>query len=178
MAQLAGSELLFAGAIVYLNPEVTSTSDSATKPAYNASSWKELFAVQSFKHKPIKETSDDDIVDANGWGKELNEFTVGDEFEITAKRATDLFRQIQMGLAGAITHGTAQSPFVNTDRKINAWLKMQERKHTGTDHSLMDVWVQIRVMESPDVKKAVQEFKLVCRVIRPLSTLNAYNLPA
>ena len=178
MAQLAGSELLFAGAIVYLNPEVSSTSDAATKPAADAASWKELFAVQTFKHNPIKETSDDDIVDANGWGKELNEFTVGDEFEITAKRATDLFRQIQMGLSGAITHGTAQSPFVKTDRKLNAWLKIQERKHTGTDHSLMDAWVQIRVMEAPEVKKAVQEFKLVCRVIRPLSTLNAYNLPA
>lgn len=178
MAQLAGSELLFAGAIVYFNPEVAATSDAATKPAANASSWKELFSVQSFKHKPVKVSSEDDIVTAEGWGQEMNEFVVADDFEITSKRATDLFRQLQMGLSGAITHGTAQSPFVNADRKIRGWIKIQERKHTGTDHSLLDAWVEIRVMDTPEIKKGIQEFKFVCRVIRPFSTLNAYNLPA
>jgi hypothetical protein len=178
MAQLAGSELLFAGAIVYFAAEVASTSDISTKPAYNNAAWKELFAVQSFKHKPVKVSSEDDIVTAEGWGQEINEFTVADDFEITSKRATDLFRQLQMGLSGAITHGTAQSPFVTSNRRLQGWIKIQERKHTGTDHSLLDAWIEIRVMETPDIKKGVQEFKFACRVLRPFSTLNAYNLPA
>jgi hypothetical protein len=178
MAQLAGSELLFAGALVYFAVEASGTSDSATKPAANNSAWKELFAVQSFKHKPVNVSSEDDIVTAEGWGQEINQFTVADDFEITSKRATDLFRQLQMGLSGAITHGTAQSPFVGSDRKLRGWIKIQERKHTGTDHSLLDAWIEIRVMDTPDIKKGVQEFKFTCRVVRPFSTLNAYNLPA
>jgi len=178
MGQLAGTELLFAGAIIYFAAESSGTSDISTKPAANNAAWKELFAVQSFKHKPVKVSSEDDIVTAEGWGQEINEFVVADDYEITSKRVTDLFRQLQMGLSGAITHGTAQTPHVNSDRKVRGWIKIQERKHTGTDHSLLDAWVEVRVMDTPDIKKGVQEFKFTCRVIRPFSTLNAYNLPA
>lgn len=178
MGQLAGSELLFVGSLLFLAGEASGTADFTTKPVHSSSLWKEQFAVQSFKHKPILVTSEDDIVDASGWAQEKNEFAVGDIIEVVSKRASHLFDKLDYGLASDITPGTAQSPFVNSDRKQRAWVKFQHRRHTGTDRQLADIWCEVRVMESPDVKKGVQEFKLELRVIRPWSTLNAFNTPA
>lgn len=178
MSDLALSSELFAGALIFIAEYGAATSDLVTKPASNSVLWKELGAVESMKPKSVKVTEDADVPSTTGWETQKREYTVADLFEVTTRRTTELYQRMQFGLAGAVTAGTAQTPFVTADRKVSGWVKIQLRQHIGTDRYVLDFYADIRVMgDPPAAEKGTQKPNLEFYVRRD-TALNAFNIPA
>jgi hypothetical protein len=178
MSDLNLSSEIFAGALIYFAEYGAATSDPTTKPASNSALWKELAAVESMKPKSIKVTEDASVPCSTGWEQQEREYTLADFFEVTTRRTTELFQRMQFGLAGAITAGTAQTPFVTADRKVTGWVKVQLRQHIGTDRYVLDFYSDVRVLgDPPAAEKGTQKPNLKFYVRRD-TALNAFNIPA
>jgi hypothetical protein len=178
MAELTYSTELFAGALIYFAEYASGTSDTATKPASNNAAWKELACVESFKPKSVKVTEKAMVPCATGWEEQKREFTVADLFEATTRKTTEVFQRLQMGLAGAITAGTAQTPFVTSDRKVSGWCKVQLRQHIGTDRYVLDFYADLRIAGDPPAAEAGTQKPNMEFYVRRDTTLNAFNIPS
>jgi len=178
MAELALSSELFAGALIYFAEYGAATSDLVTKPASNSALWKELACCESMKPKSIKVTEEAAVPSSTGWEQQKREYTLGDLFEVTTRKTTEVFMRMQMGLAAAIVAGTAQTPFVTGDRKVSGWIKVQLRQHLGTDRYVLDFYADVRVLgDPPAAEKGTQKPNLELYVRRD-TLLNAFNVPA
>jgi hypothetical protein len=178
MSELALSAELFAGALIYFAEYGAATSDPVTKPASNSALWKELAACESMKPKSIKVTEEADVPSTTGWETQKREYTLGDMFEVTTRKTTEVFQRLQFGLAAAVVAGTAQTPFVTADRKVSGWVKIQLRQHIGTDRYVLDFYADIRELgDPPAAEKGTQKPNLELYVRRD-TALNAFNIPA
>jgi len=178
MANLALSTELFAGALIFFAEYGAATSDPVTKPASNSALWKELACCESMKPKSVKVTEEADVPFAGGWEQQKREYTIADLFEVITRTTTELYQRMQMGLAAAIVAGTAQTPFVTSDRKVTGWLKIQLRQHIGTDRYVLDFYADVRVLgDPPAAEKGTQKPNLEFYVRRD-TLLNAFNVPA
>lgn len=178
MPDLARSSEIFAGALIFVSVLATGTSDATTKPISSSNLWLELAAVESLKPKAIKYSEEVVVPFAGGWEQQKREYTLADSYEVVTRRTTSLYQQLQFGLGSAIVAGTAQTPYVNADRKVLAWVKVQLRQHIGTDNFVLDNWCEIRVMgDPPAAEKATQKPNLEFFVLKG-TTLNAVNFPA
>lgn len=178
MSELNLSSELFAGALIYIAEYASGTSDPSTKPASNNAAWKELACVESFKPKSVKVTEAAMVPSAIGWEQQKREFTVADMFEATTRKTTEVYQRLQMGLAGAITAGTAQTPFVTADRKVSGWVKVQLRQHIGTDRYVLDFYADIRLAGDPPAAEASTQKPNLEFYVRRDTSLNAFNIPA
>lgn len=172
---LALSAKLFAGRIIHISVEGAGTSDALTRPIASSPLWKELLEVSSTTHKPVTVAEAYDVVTPEGWMEMEDIYTVGDTFEVTARRTTALYEQLRYGTAGPIVQGTPQTPFVRSDRSVKAWVNAQLRNQGGQDHNTLALWCQIWAMEPPAEEKKTQTPGLKIRVLK--STLNTVNWP-
>ena len=178
MTPLALSSELFAGAIINLAIFASGTSDPATKPASGSGLWLELATCEKVQQKAVKVTEDAVVPGAMGWESQKREYTIADMFEVTTRATTGLYNQLQFGLASPIVAGTAQTPFVTTERKVSGWVKIQLRQHIGTDRYVLDMYCDIRISgDPPPADKATQKPNMEFYV-RKDTTLNAWNLPS
>lgn len=178
MAYLNLTSELFAGALLYVAEFGAATSDAVTKPASNSALWKELAYVESLKWKDVKVTEEAAVPCATGWEQLKREYTIADLAEVVTRSTTELYQRLQFGLAGAVTAGTAQTPFVVADRKVTAWVKIQLRQHIGTDRYVADIYCDLRKFgDAPAAEKGTQKpsFELY---VRRDTLLNAFNIPA
>jgi hypothetical protein len=176
MALLPLSAKLFAGKIVYIALEASGTSDAATRPASNSNLWLELAGVNEAIEKKEKVTESYDEVTADGWRTGKDEYTTADYYEVKTRYTTALYEQLRYGLAAAIVQGTAQTPYVRSDRKLRCWVNMQERMQDGQDRVVASLFCEIRAMDPPASKKETQQPMFELWVLR--SSLNSINFPA
>lgn len=176
MADLALAAKLFAGSIIHFALESSGNSDLVTRPVSGSGLWLKLPGVNSAVHKPKKVTEEFDEVGPNGWQTLKDEFTVADVFELKTPWTTALFEQLRYGLAGAIVQGTAQTPFVKSDRKVRGWLNCQRRMQDGQDRNVLSIFVELRAMDPPADEKKTQETMYEAWVI--YSTLQSVVWPS
>lgn len=172
MASLALSQKLFAGAFVFIAEYASGTSDAATKPVYSSNLWLSADNIQSISHDADEfeekfSTPDPD----RGWINQKDVHALADIYRVKLRNMPELVHRLQFGVAAAMVTGTAQTPFANPDRKILAWVKIQQRQQVGTDRSLMDIWCEIRLKADPAIEKKTQEPELELWVLK--STLNS-----
>lgn len=177
MAQLARSKHLYAGALIHIALEVTSTIDAATKPAADNAAWLELGCVEELTHFPLKFVEEYSCPDAQiGWRDRKIEHNTGDRYEVMTRTITGLYERLSKALEGAIVEGTAQTPGVAGERMVRGWVKIQTRMSDGADNSVEDLWCEIRPLDPPAVAKGTQ--KPAFELWPLVSTLNAINYPA
>jgi hypothetical protein len=174
-ALLPLSAKLFAGKIIYIAVEAAATSDVVTKPITASPQWRELGGINSVVEKKERASEPYDEITPDGWRTGKDEYVTADVFEVKTRFTTALFEQLRYGLAAPITQGTPQTPFVRTDRKIRAWVNMQERLQDGQDRVVASLWCDLRAMDPPPSEKKTQEPMFEMWVLR--STLNSINFP-
>lgn len=176
MSKLAMSMRLFAGAIVYLAEEVSGDSDVETKPINTSPLWLEVGAVQTLTHKPTQFEEKFNECGENGWREGKDVFTLADVLDLKTREVSELYHRLTLGVADPLVADTAQTPFASTDRKVRGWIKIQQRMHTGTDRTRMDIYCEIRIKTEPGIEKKTQEPELELYVLN--SSLNSVVIPA
>lgn len=72
-------------------------------------------------------------------------FVTQDFLVIQTREMSELVWRLQMGLTAQIAEGTAQTPGLELDRKIQGWLRLQGRNLTGYDRFIQDWWCECRL---------------------------------
>jgi hypothetical protein len=177
MAKLDLSQRLFAGALVHFALEASGTSDSATKPASDNAAWKQIGSVLSLTHMALTHEEPYSEPDATrGWVDRKEIYHTGDVYDLVTQEVSGLYHQLANGLNAAIVAGTAQAPFVKSERMVRGWIKVQQRQSAGTDRDRLDLWCEVRVKAVPPIEKKVQTPTLELFVLA--SSLNSYVLPS
>ena len=114
---------------------------------------------------------------SGGFGKVNKSMVVQDHVILKTRQMGELVHRLQMGLAAAIATGTAQTPGIAMDRKVEGWLRIQGRQLTGTDRFVMDWWCEVRLEESAEFADKVVEPVLRFTQERGVA-LNSINFPA
>ena len=79
-------------------------------------------------------------------------------------------------MAAAVVLGTAQAAHTVRDRKLTGWLRIQARRHTGSDLFLLDWWAEMRLKDTPEISD--KSWRPVLEFRKLYSTLNSVNYPA
>lgn len=176
MANAAMTMKLFPGAFVHIAEYSSGASDSATKPIAASALWEEFATVLTFAHRQEKFTDPYDAPHAErAWAARKDEFTLADVYTFQIRTTNEIYERLRMGLASAITPGTAQTPHTVSDRMVEAWLKFQARAQTGSDHHLADLYGELRVMDEGPIEKGV--IKPTFELWAIGSTLDSINYP-
>ncbi len=103
---------------------------------------------------------------AGGWEEVPRKFVIADHLDMKTREMGEQLLRLECGLTGAITEGTAQTPYAKTDRRIEGWLRLQARQDTGQDLLIMDVWASMELTEGLAAAGKVSEPKMRFSVIK------------
>jgi phospho-N-acetylmuramoyl-pentapeptide-transferase len=85
-----------------------------------------------------------------------------------------LFMMVGLGLVGFL------DDYIKTHKQrslgLTGWAKIQDRNQLGTDHSLLDLWVELRLAAMAPAEKALRRGAFELWALA--STLNSKNYPA
>lgn len=183
MATPALTEILL-GAFAYFIESGTTVDGAAvsrtvkpdTDPATNWTNYS-LGDVLNFKFGDEKiDLSYMKPLASGGYGKVNKSMTVQDHVILKTRQMGELVHRLQMGLSAAIVTGTAQTPGLSLDRKVEGWLRIQGRQLGGTDRFVMDWWCEVRLEESGEFNDKVMEPVLRFTQERGVA-LNSINFP-
>jgi hypothetical protein len=184
MAVPALTEIML-GAFAYFIPEGT-TVDSVTvsktvKPDNDpTTNWTAYTIGDVLNFKFDKETVDIQrtVPLASGGYTKINKMiTIQDWVILKTAQMGELVHRLQFGLASAIATGTAQTPFIQNDRKIEGWLRIQGRQLGGTDRFVIDCWCECRLEETAEFNAQIVEPVLRFTEIKGVA-LNSVNFPS
>ncbi|RYD38764.1 MAG: hypothetical protein EOP87_00930 [Verrucomicrobiaceae bacterium] len=106
-----------------------------------------LGSILTYRHVPeIEDNSFKKASPSGGWEKAIRKKVVSDALLLKTREMGEPQLRLEFGLLSAIVEGTAQSPFANTARQIDGWLKVHYRQEDGTDMSLMDMWCTMELV--------------------------------
>jgi hypothetical protein len=109
-------------------------------------------------------------------------FVTQDFVTIKTREMGEIVHRLQMGVTSIIAEGTAQTPGLQQDRKIEGWLRLQGRNLTGFDRFIHDWWCEVRlegdnVFDEKVVTPALR-FTLIKAVAGVSVAGNSVNWPA
>lgn len=109
-------------------------------------------------------------------------FVTQDYVVIQTREMHELVWRLQMGLTAQIAEGTAQTPGLSKDRKIEGWLRLQGRNLTGYDRFIQDWWCECRLETENAFDEKVVTPSLRFTLIKAVSGVavagNSTNFPA
>lgn len=190
MAYRPDYESLILGSLIYfvregdtvdgitVGPE-TVVSPAAGKPDVDpATNYPQLGEVRAVKFEPETIQNEKLVIRPNGAPrKEMETVVIADFMDLTLDGAPDLVGEMLFGI-NKVTAGTPQTPFKNTDRRVRGWLKsVLRRSGIGTDWCLFDIYVEIRLKETPNLEAGKKAFPVLrCQALN--STLDTWERPA
>lgn len=113
---------------------------------------------------------------SGGYAKINQTFVTQDFLTLKTRQMGELVERLNHGLTAAITTGTAQTPGLALDRKVEGWLRLQGRKLTGDDRFILDWWCEVRVEETGEFNEKVTEPVLRFTLIKGVAG-NSVNFP-
>lgn len=119
---------------------------------------------------------------SGGYEKVNRSFVTQDFVTIQTRETSELVLRLQSGVSAIIAEGTAQTPGLKQDRKIEGWLRLQGRQLGGYDRFIQDWWCECR-LESDNVfdEKVITpslRFTLIKAVAGVSVAGNSTNFPA
>jgi len=183
------SEILIGGFAYFVESGLTvdaQTIAATVKPDTDpTTNWTDatLGTVLNFKYG--KEAIDSPFLRPLPFGgheKVNRSFVTQDFITIQTREMGELVWRLQSGLTAIIAEGTAQTPGLSKDRKIEGWLRLQGRNITGFDRFIQDWWCECR-LEGENVfdEKVVTpslRFTLIKAVNNVAVAGNSTNFPA
>lgn len=67
---------------------------------------------------------------------------------LKTRQMGELVERLRHGLSAQIATGTAQTPGLALDRKVEGWLRIQGRQLGGGDRFILDWWCEARIEET------------------------------
>ncbi len=96
-----------------------------------------------------------------GGREQINrKFVTQDFVDIEAREMNELVWRLQHGFTSKIVEGTAQTPGLQVDRKIDCWLRLQGRVLGGLDRFIQDWWAECRLIQGTVADGKVSQPKL------------------
>lgn len=137
------------GAFAYFIPEGVSSASPTSKPSSSPlTPWTNGTLGNVLQFQFGQKTIDDPWRRnlPSGGREEVNRsFVTQDWLVLKTREMGEIVWRLQTGVTGPIDEGTAQTPFLQLDRKIHGWLRLQGRGLEGVDRLLMDVWCECRL---------------------------------
>lgn len=185
MAAPTLQEIFIGGFAYFVESGVSSASPTAKPTSSPLTAWTNgtLGTVLNFKYG--NESIDSSFLrplPSGGREKVNRSFVTQDFVMIQTREMTELVWRLQSGVSGAIDEGTAKTPGLVQDRKIEGWLRLQGRVLGGYDRFLHDWWCEAR-LEGENVfdEKVVTptlRFTLIKAVAGVSVAGNSINWPA
>jgi hypothetical protein len=140
---------IFVGGFAYFIESGVSSASATSKPSSSPlTPWTDgsLGTVLDFKYGNAKLDSPY-LKPLPSGGRELvnRSFVTQDFVTLKTREMNELVWRLQMGVTAKIAEGTAQTPGLALDRKIEGWLRLQGRVLGGFDRFLHDWWCEIRL---------------------------------
>jgi hypothetical protein len=140
---------IFIGGFAYFIPSGVSSASATSKPSSSPlTPWTDgtLGTVLDFKYGNEKIDSPFMRPLPQGGREKVNRSFVTQDFVVLKTREMhEIVHRLQMGVTTAINEGTAQTPGLSQDRKIEGWLRLQGRNVTGFDRFIHDWWCEARL---------------------------------
>ncbi|MCU0751421.1 MAG: hypothetical protein MUF86_11375 [Akkermansiaceae bacterium] len=185
MAAPTLQEILLGGYAFFIPSGVSSASATSKPSSSPLTPWTDgtLGTVLNFKFG--NEELDSSFLRPLPFGgheKVNRKFVVQDFVMIQTREMSELVHRLQHGLSAAINEGTAQTPGLAKDRKIEGWLRLQGRALGGFDRFILDWWSECR-LEGENVfdEKVVTptlRFTMIKVVANVAVAGNSTNFPA
>lgn len=122
------------------------------------------------------------VLPQGGREKVNRSFVVQDFVVLKTREMHEIVHRLQMGVTGIIAEGTAQTPGLQQDRKIEGWLRLQGRNYTGFDRFIHDWWCEVRLdadnMFDEKVVTPSLRFTMIKAVAGVAVAGNSVNWPA
>ena len=112
-----------------------------------------------------------------GYAKQNRVMVTQDHLTIKTRQMGELVHRLQHGLLNKIALGTAQTPGLTQDRKIEGWLRLQGRQIGGKDRFVMDWWCEVRLEETGEFNNKIVEPVLKFTQIKGVAG-NSVNYPS
>jgi hypothetical protein len=185
MAAPTLQEIILGGFAYFIPAGVSSASPTSKPTSSPLTAWTDnpLGTVLNFKFG--NEAIDSPFMRPLPFGgheKVNRSFVVQDFLMLQTREMGELVHRLQHGLAAVIAEGTAQTPGLAKDRKIEGWLRLQGRNLTGFDRFVLDWWAECR-LEGENVfdEKVVTptlRFTMIKAVAGVAVAGNSTNFPA
>jgi hypothetical protein len=97
-----------------------------------------------------------------GWEIVPRTVIMQDSIAMKSRQMGEQLLRLQFGLETTIVEGTAQTPFANSERRIEGWLRLQSREESGMDLMILDAWTNMELTGGivADGKVSEPEFRL------------------
>lgn len=148
MAAPTLQEMLIGGFAYFIPSGILSASATSKPSTSPATNWTDntIGTVLDFKFGNAK-------IDAPflrplpSGGRELvnRSFVTQDFITVKTREMAEIVWRLQVGFTAIIAEGTAQTPGLSMDRKIEGWLRLQGRALGGFDRFIMDWWCECRL---------------------------------
>lgn len=189
MAKPSLQEIFIGGFAYFLESGVTvdsQTVSATVKPdASPTTNWTDatLGTVLDFKYGNKSIESNFLRPLPSGGREEVNRSFVTQDFvTIKTREMGELVHRLQMGVTAIIAEGTAQTPGLQLDRKIEGWLRLQGRALSGFDRFIHDWWCEVRLEGDNVFDEKVVTPSLKFTLIKAVSGVavagNSVNWPA
>jgi len=120
-----------------------------------------LGSILDFKFGIVEEDSSFSRPSPAGGREKVNrKFVVQDFVDIETREMAELVWRLQQGFTAKIVEGTAQTPGLAVDRKIDGWLRLQGRVLGGLDRFIQDWWCEVRLVQGTVADGKVSQPKL------------------
>jgi len=141
-------EMFVGGFAFFIENGVSSASPTSKPTSSPLTAWTDatLGNVLDFKYGNDKIDAPWLRVLPSGGREKVNRSFVTQDWVVLKTRVMgELVWRLQMGVTAKIAEGTAQTPGLQLDRKIEGWLRLQGRVLGGYDRFLHDWWCECRL---------------------------------
>lgn len=148
MAKPTLQEIFVGGFAFFIENGVSSASATSKPSSSPLTPWTDgsLGTVLDFKYGNDKIDSPFLRPLPQGGREKVNRsFVTQDYVVLKTREMNELVWRLQMGVTATIAEGTAQTPGLQQDRKIEGWLRLQGRVTGGFDRFLHDWWCEVRL---------------------------------
>jgi hypothetical protein len=189
MAKPTLQEIFIGGFAYFLEAGITvdaQTVAATVKPdAVPTTNWTDATLGDVLDFKYGNEKIDSSYLRANpsGGREKINRSFVTQDFvTIKTRQMAEIVHRLQMGVTSLIAEGTAQTPGLQLDRKIEGWLRLQGRNFNGYDRFIHDWWCEVRLDSDNTFDEKVVTPSLRFTMIKSVAGVsvagNSVNWPA
>lgn len=148
---------------------ISATIKPDVDPLANWSS-RSLGSILALKHEvKTKDNSYQKPSASGGWEEVPRKFVIQDFLDLESREMGEQLLRLEFGLNAIIAEGTAQTPFADTDRRIEGWLRLQARQENGQDLAILDFWSTMELVSGIVADGKVTQPKFRFTVIKTVS---------
>jgi hypothetical protein len=141
-------EIIIGGFAYFIENGVSGASPTSKPTSTPTTAWVagSIGTVLDFKYgKDVTDLSFLSPLPAGGREKINREHTNQEFITIKTREMSEIVWRLQTGVNSAIVEGTAQTPGLRKDRKVEGWLRLQGRALSGFDRFIQDWWCEVRL---------------------------------